>query len=294
MVIPPAALIDKGEEEKNLAEKLHANVQVERTELGGRVGGEGEEEEEEGKNPPLRYVSLCDVYSATSPCVSSASGGSKKVKPPHHHHRKSLGQFSGHDHHPSKPFQVSSLPEVMASNINADSNSDRNKPPITHYYSRRYKGKRRRKPEEDEEGKNKDTNANVCHEVRKEGSEQANGDLIPMRRKKTKSGGHEGLNFGVENSTLIGRDMVGLKEAQNNAVGVGNGLRNKNSIVEIGICNNNSREMRRQKNKADFENNVKQSGSLRRKKWVWCDSWLYLLVLFVLIPHLIITIVNAG
>lgn len=279
MVIPPAALIDKEEEEKNLAEKLHANVQAERPEFDGRVGGEGEEEEEEGKNPPLRYVSLCDVYSATSPCVSSASGGSKKVKPPNHQHRKSLGHFSGNDHLPSKPFQLS-LSEVMSSNINANSNSGLNKPPITHYYSRRYKGKRKRNHEEDEEGKNEDSNADVCHEVEKQGFEEANGELIHMRRKKRKSGEHEGLNLGVGNSTSIDIDMVGLKEAQN-TVGVGNGARNKNSVVEIGSCNNNSRETKRQKNTADSENNVKQSGPLQKKKWVWCDSWLfYLFVLF--------------
>lgn len=270
MVIPPAALIEKEEEEKNLAEKLHANVQVERAELNGRVGGEGEEEEEEGKNPPLRplrYVSLCDVYSATSPCVSSASGGSKKVKlPHHHHHRKSLGHFSGHDHHPSKPFQLSSLSEVMSSNINADSNSGRMKPPITHFYSRRYKDKRKR--EEDEEGEKEPSNADMCPEVKKESFDGANGELIPDRRKKRKSDGHEGVNFGVGNSTLVDRDMVGLKEAQN-TIGVGNDVRNKASIAEIDSCNNNNRETRRQKNKVDTENEVKQSGSLRKKKWVW-------------------------
>lgn len=287
MVFPPAALIEIGgekggkeeEKEKNLVEKLHASIELQRTELNDAVGREGEEEEE-GKNTPLRYVPLCDVYSATSPCVSSASGGSKKVKPPHHHHRKSLGHFGGHDRCPPKPHQLSSSTAMVNSHSSGNGNSGRIKPPISHFYTRRDKVKR--KHEGDGKGESEPLHSdmwqnllladvNLVDSKPKEVFEEENGELIPKRRKKRKSGGHELVNLGVDTGALIDRDRSRLREVHNTNVIVTD-VRSKTSNVEISNCGNNGGEMRSQNNKADTRNEVKHSGSLRKKKWVWCDS----------------------
>lgn len=53
-----------------------------------------EEDEFRMGNAPLKYIPLCDVYSATSPCVTA--NGSKKVKAA----ARKPPQINGHDHHP--------------------------------------------------------------------------------------------------------------------------------------------------------------------------------------------------
>nr|XP_033514746.1 histone-lysine N-methyltransferase ATX2-like isoform X3 [Nicotiana tomentosiformis] len=79
---------------------------------------------------PLKYVPLCDVYSATSPYVGGATG-SKKVKAA----RKILPHFDTDDDRTKHYSHTQHIYSMSAT-----------KPPLTHFYTRRRKRKRQDEP----------------------------------------------------------------------------------------------------------------------------------------------------
>lgn len=261
------------------------------------------EEEDDGSNTPLRYVPLCDVYSATTPCVSSASGGSKKVKPPHHHHhRKSLNHFNGRDP-AAKPDKLLS-PSIGAMAGVGDSNCSDNsrvnvgdrkeKPPITKFYKRRDKGKGKVQKIEKEEKKHlgfvgwdnsrsRGANLDNFNDKKEEdvGIEEENGELIAKKRKRRKFGGYELASLGVDTIALSNLDRLKFREPRH-----GNDANRNSSYRNSGgkdaNCNPNCGKMRKRKPSADLENEIK---NLRTKRWIWYLISFGLYVVLDLLDH---------
>ncbi|KAL3506598.1 hypothetical protein ACH5RR_031980 [Cinchona calisaya] len=237
-----------------------------------RRGSEMEEEEEDGRYTPLRYVPLCDVYSATTPCVSSASGGSKKVKPPHHHHRKSLNHFNGNDP-AAKPDKLSPASTGTMGEVGDSNNSDtsrvhaaddgKTKPPITKFYTRRNKGKRFVGWENSGASGVNLGNFKVKEEENV-GVEEANDESIAKKRKKGKFGMYELANLGLDSTALSNLDWLQFRETRHGKPVIRN-TTNRNSSVKDTNCTLN-RGKKKRKPCGDLENEVK---NLPTKRWIW-------------------------
>ncbi|XP_027117144.1 histone H3-lysine(4) N-trimethyltransferase ATX1-like isoform X1 [Coffea arabica] len=280
MAFPSTALIrfDNNEAGKEEGKELETeNEPVELLNLGdheplqGRKGSEieiaGAEEEEDGGNTPLRYVPLCDVYSATSPCVSSASGGSKKVKPP----RKSMSHFNGHDPAAKPPHQILSSMEGVRGGDGSDNSrvnvagDGKGKPPITKVYTRRNKGKRKEREDGWQNSRSRGVNLGNSKEKgeENEGIEVENGELIAKKGKRRKVGGYELANLGLDSIALSTLDRLQLRESRHgNDVNSGN--RSRNPSVQV-----SPNKIRKRKPKGEMGDEIRDFGALRTKRWVW-------------------------
>lgn len=191
---------------------------------------EREEDEFHRGSAPLKYMPLCDVYSATSPCVTAT--GSKKVKAA----ARKPPQINGHDQLKHRPITV--------------------KPRLTHVYSRRRKVK-------EEKPYFLEALAFRGLAVKSEELEVDGGGVgsaIKRRRVGTRT---ELMKLGIDfksssksdDPTLLsdGFDKINSKNSRENC--------NVNSIV------NNSKS-RKRKNDC-LETDLKNSGAFRTKKWVW-------------------------
>ncbi|GFY92873.1 homologue of trithorax [Actinidia rufa] len=103
------------------------NVKAEEVEEADNHHQQGEEIET-GTGTPIRYVPLCDLYSATSPCVGGSSNGivSKKVKA-----RKLLHHHNHNDHNHNNN---NSSNRVIKEE---DTHNKPQKPPIINFYTRK-------------------------------------------------------------------------------------------------------------------------------------------------------------
>ncbi|KAL6970849.1 hypothetical protein U1Q18_030531 [Sarracenia purpurea var. burkii] len=182
---------------------------------------------------PIRYVPLCDLYSATSPCVSGSSNGimSKKVKARkllHIDHRRQYNHPDEQDHRPSSDLKP--LPSLSSSSI-----SSREKPPLIHFYSRRRPKKLRhsQKPSFFDSlvsPLHSEANGSLALAVVKEEEEEEDNDdgvrrltqkkkqmQKKMHRKRAKFGRSELINLGVDSSVLRQLDGPRLRESRNHS-----------------------------------------------------------------------------
>ncbi|CAI9117365.1 OLC1v1018743C1 [Oldenlandia corymbosa var. corymbosa] len=251
-------------------------------------GPEVVEEEEDGGKTPRRYVPLCDVYSATSPCVSSISGGSKKVKPPHLvHHRKSLNHLNGFDSSDNDDTFLSSADGtmdgvIMESNGSVEDRSNagdcKRKHIITKVYSRRDKGKFTgkvkevkvedvEKVQENLRLKAVNLSAGKGKELEEVGVEEEVDELVPKKIKRRKVGGYELANLGVDSAAIRNLGSLQFREPRKSTVFSGKSpYKNVSSAETNGVVNSVKKKMR--KNKSDLENEVKNSGAFRMKRWM--------------------------
>lgn len=195
------------------------------------------EEDDLGRgNRSLKYVPLCDVYSATSPYVSAS--GSKKVKAtrklpllPHIHR---CGQIKE---------------EPMMYEI----------PRMIHVYSRRRKRK---------ESKLSFFEKLILKETNKEEGDSEEGMESGLMQKKQKTvGDNEEMELGVYCKDLVTLDdQLGSGETRNNVKKV-NSRKNWNLDSKV----NKSGSLRKRKNidGVCLGNGLKNSGSIRIRKWVW-------------------------
>lgn len=140
-----------------------------------------DEEEGEISKTPVKYVPLCDVYSATAPCVSaSGSSMSKKVT------ARKLPNFDYQDDR--KPSG-----DVMG------------KPPVTHVYSRR---RNRCSPQNPSFFNDLTVKSVVVKTEVEEG--EGGGDW--RKRKRRKMGCSELINLGVDSSVL--RSLCSPRESR--------------------------------------------------------------------------------
>ncbi|PSS23999.1 Histone-lysine N-methyltransferase [Actinidia chinensis var. chinensis] len=104
------------------------NVKAEEVEEADNHHQQQGEEIETGTGTPIRYVPLCDLYSATSPCVSGSSNGivSKKVK------ARKLLHHHNHNNHNHNNNNCSN--RVIKEE---DTHNKPQKPPIINFYSRK-------------------------------------------------------------------------------------------------------------------------------------------------------------
>ncbi|CAK9167735.1 unnamed protein product [Ilex paraguariensis] len=183
---------------------------------------QGGYEEEVERGTPVKYVPLCDVYSATSP-------SSKKVK------ARKLPEFHCPDHHKKHKSSTSRMV----------------KPPVTHFYSRRRK---RNKPSLLDSSR---SNAQPPPIVVKsenfefeEGEEKEEDD--PIRRlikgkknKKRKIRSNELINLGVDSSMLSRLNGPRLRENRNYSNNNNNfGRRRKCAVTENEPLKENSGSIR--------------------------------------------------
>ncbi|XAR58191.1 Histone-lysine N-methyltransferase [Bertholletia excelsa] len=208
-----------------------------------------QQEEETERGTPIRYVPLCDLYSATSPCVSGSSGvimSTKKVKA-----RKLLVlDRHCHDHHFGNEERVGRHDDnKIPSHLNPKAPpppplpppSDLKKPPIFQFYSRR----RLKRPRNSchSQNLNQDSsffdtlvsrfsslskNPSGLAEIKEEHEDverAADGDddcvekLIRKKKQKKrgKFGNSELLNLGVDSSILRQLDGPRLRGSRSNS-----------------------------------------------------------------------------
>lgn len=190
---------------------------------------EREEDDFQKGRPPLKYIALCDVYSATSPCVTAT--GSKKVKAA----ARKPPQVDGHDQlnyaHPDE------------------------KPEFNQVYSRR------RKRTEEMPPFMESMFLQGLDETSEELEVDAGMDTWIKRRRK---GSHtESVKLGVgckSSSKLDDQTRLSDRSDKINCNTVRKN-RNFNSIVNNG-------ESRKRKNVC-LETDIKDSEAAQIKKWVW-------------------------
>ncbi|XP_009802433.1 histone-lysine N-methyltransferase ATX2-like [Nicotiana sylvestris] len=196
---------------------------------------------------PLKYVPLCDVYSATSPYVGGATG-SKKVKAA----RKILPHFDTDDDR-TKHYSHTQHSYSMSAT----------KPPVTHFYTRRRKRKRQDEPSfydslVNESGSVKlgSCNGDVGED---EGEEEEAGRKYKEKQKRKVSGKLGNLSNGDREDEGEDKEMVVKnKEKQKKKVG------NSKLVfrpVKIGNFVNGDREDEGK----DMEKVVKSKGKQKRK-----------------------------
>lgn len=298
MACPSTALINLNEDGNDGGEKIEEkeNKPVELLCANSQLlrSSEMMEEEDDGGKTPLRYVPLCDVYSATSPCVSSASGGSKKVKPPHvhPHHRKLQSHFSGCDSS-AKDDQFLSAPAggtvagVVDGNVRVSGGScageEKGKPPITKFYARRDKGKGKVKEvkvekelkgqlgfdgRENLRSRGVNLGSGKGKEVEKLGNEEEGGELVGKKGKRRKLGGCELANLGVDSTAFSNLDSLQFRGPRKSNF-VYSDISNKNFSVSDTNLDENCGKMKKRKQNGDLENDVENLGSVRKKRWMW-------------------------
>ncbi|KAL6571201.1 hypothetical protein OROHE_002844 [Orobanche hederae] len=204
---------------------------------------EREEDEFQRGNAPLKYISLCDVYSATSPCVTAR--GSKKVKAA----ARKPSQMNSHE-------QFQQLRPITA------------KPRLTHVYIRRRKRKER-------EPSFFEGLAVKLEELEFGGGERVERGI--KRRKKGSSielmklGAHCKSSSKLDDDTQLTISFDKINVGKNiNFVSDGfdnhnysNVSRNKKFDSKVTNCEN-----RKRKNDC-LEYDVKYSVAVGKKKWVW-------------------------
>lgn len=277
MAFPSAALIDEiggGDKGVAMKEDNGENMDLRGVQENGVVGVE----EDETDNVPLRYVPLCDVYSATSPCVSSASGGSKKVKPPNHQNRKSLNHFNRLDHLPgSKPPQL--LPAAVAGMDNAI----RERPPLTKFYVRRVKLKCKLEKDEEESfisdagqssqprgssPRNHKRKAVVEEKLVKYEEDEGNfsESLLSKRRRKLEDGS-VAASFRMRSTS--GAKCNNVDRPQTRGMNKSKALTLRNCSKKYSIRSKSCCETKKGKNNNNLGNEVDNLTPHRSKKWVW-------------------------
>ncbi|GER40803.1 histone-lysine N-methyltransferase ATX1 [Striga asiatica] len=179
---------------------------------------EREEDEFQRGNAPLKYISLCDVYSATSPCVTSR--GSKKVKAA----ARKPPQMNGHDQ-----FKQ---PHPIAVN-----------PTLTHVYFRR-RTRKEREPSFFE---------SFVHKL--EELEADGGEHLERRIKRRKMGSDVGLGDRSDNITRndVGESNISLSDStEKNISSIVR--KNKNTVSKISHCEN--RKRKNDVSESDLENSM--------------------------------------
>ncbi|KAG8369538.1 hypothetical protein BUALT_Bualt14G0023900 [Buddleja alternifolia] len=189
-----------------------------------------EEDDFGARKSPLKYIPLCDVYSATSPCVTAT--GSKKVKAA----AQKPQQSNGHD-------------QLRCDSITA-------KPPITQVYLRKRKRKEKKSPFLESLSLR-----GGGLSVKSEEMECIGEGVVEKRRRVGTC--KELIKLGVDCTELSklcarprlrdGFHKINCTDDRKN--------RSLHKIV-------NNVESRKQKNDY-FENNLKNSGAVQTKKWVW-------------------------
>ncbi|CAA0819888.1 Histone-lysine N-methyltransferase ATX2 [Striga hermonthica] len=180
---------------------------------------EREEDEYQRGNAPLKYISLCDVYSATSPCV--ASRGSKKVKAA----ARKPPQMNGHDQ-----FKQ---PHPIAVN-----------PTLTHVYYRR-RTRKEREPSFFEA---------FVHKL--EELEADAGEHLERRIKRRKKGSDEGLGDNrLDNIAQNDVSKSNISLSDSTEKNISSIVRkNKNTVSKISHCENRKRKM--DVSESDLQNSV--------------------------------------
>ncbi|XP_031112629.1 histone-lysine N-methyltransferase ATX2-like isoform X1 [Ipomoea triloba] len=211
------------------------------------------------RGTPLKYVSLCDVYSATSPCVRAS--GSKKVKASRKITTFDIPNCAAKQFVPAAPTNSSTM----------------SKPPITQFYTRRCK---RKQPEPSffnsltsplQPIVAKLDNVEVKTEV-EEGTEDeivAKDENYDSKKRRKVGSSLELLKLGVDVNS-ISSGLNGLRETRNKTtICSNNTVTSDNNKTN---CKTNSslkaNNVRKQKEDGALEINF-QSGQIRCKKWVW-------------------------
>ncbi|KAL0322693.1 UNVERIFIED_CONTAM: histone H3-lysine(4) N-trimethyltransferase ATX1 [Sesamum angustifolium] len=190
---------------------------------------EREEDEFQRGNAPLKYIPLCDVYSATSPCVTAT--GSKKVKAA----ARKPPQISSHDQLKKRIAVTAQLPQVYL---------------------------RRRKREGDKSsffGSLRVPGSDVkTEELEVDGGGVESG--IKRRRVENRT---ELMKLGVECKASSNLDDQRQMSDGFKKINCNNIRKNRNfkSILNNG-------ESRKRKNDC-LEDDLKNSEAVRSKKWVW-------------------------
>ncbi|KAL6526707.1 hypothetical protein OROGR_015797 [Orobanche gracilis] len=204
---------------------------------------EREEDEFQRGNAPLKYISLCDVYSATSPCATAR--GSKKVKAA----ARKPQQMNSHE-------QFQQLPAIAA------------KPRLTHVYFRRRKRKER-EPSffEGLAVKSEELEFGGGERVEREIKRRNKGSSIKMMNLRV----HCKPSSKLDDDTRLTNSFDKINVGKNiNFVSDGldnhnnsNVSRNKNCDSKVTNCEN-----RKRKNDC-LEYDVKYSVGVGTKRWVW-------------------------
>lgn len=184
---------------------------------------------------PLKYVPLCEVYSATAPCVSAGGGSSmsKKVK------ARKLTNFD----HPDDRKPSSDVT---------------NKPPVTQIYARRGNRPSPKKPSIF------DRLLKQSKVVKSEVEEEGEGGEDRIKKKRRKIGGGELSSLGVDSGVLLSlctSREERSKRRKSNVYSFGDGIKRR--------LKSNGNEV------DNASQEVANSGSIHRKKWarlVFCTS----------------------
>lgn len=259
-----AFTINREEELKTVLQKGQNRNQKQQHEEEG--GGEEHEEEEAEKGTPLRYVPLCDLYSATSPCGGSTNVMSKKVKA-----RKLVNLMDN------------SVEDINVGDDDGEKPSNFEKPPLIHIYTRR------RKKTLITAGPNSHaaSSVDVKSEIIEEEQEEEEDKLMQNNNKKKRKLGHsELIKLGVDSSVLLDRPR--LRELRHQFTELQNQRKKKNSNVfktSSSVNNNNNDNKTNSCIKHDNDDScqndaqmVNNSGSVRTKRWV---RYVIYLILFI-------------
>ncbi|KAM7461652.1 hypothetical protein LguiA_029773 [Lonicera macranthoides] len=257
-----AFTINREEELKTVLQKGQNRNQKQQPE---KEGGEEEHEEEAEKGTPLRYVPLCDLYSATSPCGGSTNVMSKKVKA-----RKLVNLMDDN-------AEDNDNVEDNNNNVGDDDGekpSNFEKPPLIHFYTRRRKKALIIAGSNSHAASSVDVKPEIIKEVQEEEEEEDR--LMQNKKKKRKLGHSELINLGVDSSVLLDRPR--LRESRHQFTESQNQRRKKNSnIFKISSSVNNNNDTNKTNscithdNDDTFQNDAQMannSGSVRTKRWV--------------------------
>ncbi|GFQ04380.1 histone-lysine n-methyltransferase atx2 [Phtheirospermum japonicum] len=193
---------------------------------------EREEDEFQRGNAPLKYIPLCDVYSATSPCVTAR--GSKKVKaaarkPPE------VITINSHDQLKQQPRPITV------------------KPPLTFVYFRRRKRKER-------EPCFFEGYAAKLEELEVDDGEERVERGIKRRKKGISN---ELIKLGVDCKSSCKLDVDTRSSDRLDKTNCKNVSRNNNSDSKV-----NNRESRKRKEDC-LESELRNSAAAGTKKWAW-------------------------
>ncbi|RAL54385.1 hypothetical protein DM860_001513 [Cuscuta australis] len=207
---------------------------------------------------PLKYVSLCDVYSATSPCVRAS--GSKKVKA-------------------SRKITTFDIPDCAAKQLITPAPPKcltMSKPPVMHVYTRRRP--KRKHPElsffsslssHQPSIDSKSDNVEVKTEAEEIGDEiLVNEEKSAPKRRRKSGSSWELLNLGVD-VNLISSDTNGLRETRSKTTTFNNSaVSGDNSKIK---CRSNSSHKASiaSKQKKDAGSGINCQSEIRSKRWVW-------------------------
>ncbi|KAK6145756.1 hypothetical protein DH2020_019625 [Rehmannia glutinosa] len=192
---------------------------------------EREEDEFQRGNAPLKYISLCDVYSATSPCVTAR--GSKKVKAA----ARKPPQLNGHDQLKYPPIAV--------------------KPRFNHVYLRR----RKRKVKGPSFFQKMDLQG---FPVKSEELEVDGGERVERRIKRRRGeSSTELMKLGVDCKSSSKLDDQTRLSDSSDKTNCNNVRKNKNFNSKVNNC-----ESRKRKNDC-LDTDLKNSEDVQTKKWVW-------------------------